>query len=224
MDSLIQDIFNDQGWTAYLFVLTAIIGILRFKKFKSFPIRCFIIYFAYFAFNDFLSLAYGRRWSPNGYNSILYNISYIITFATLLYVFYVYIENKLFRYFIKLMTVLYVLLVGMDLWILKIDYFAGYQIWPYIVGGATIIVCTLFYFYETMNSEKLIALERQLIFWIAIGYFFYFLAKVPSVINKNIYVVDSNSQYLSTINNIMTTVLCISLIIGFIWSHPQDQS
>ena len=110
------------------------------------------------------------------------------------------------------------------MFVIKIDYFAGYQVWTYITGGAAMLFCILFYFYETMNSEKLIALERRLIFWIALGYFFYFLAKVPSVVNKNIYVVDPENEFLFIINTIMTTILCISLIIGFIWSRPQDRN
>lgn len=224
MDSLLHDIFSAQSWVSYLFLLTAVIGLVQFKKFKSLSIRVFIISFAYCAVNDFMALPYGRRWSPNEFNSILYNISYIITFLSLFYVFYSHIENKLFRRFISLMTLVYVVSVFIELLVLEIDYFAGYQIMAYIAGGVSMLIFILFYFYEAINSEKSIALERRFIFWVALGYFFYFLAKVPFVVNKDFYVNNPAYQYLFTINSVMTIILCISLIIGFIWSRPQDRS
>jgi len=221
MEDIFDNIVRSQGFTNYLFLFTAIVGVIQFKKFKEISIRCFIIAFAYLALSDYLSLFYGRT-VGGGSNSIVFNISYIVSFTALFYVFHAHIENKYFRAFIKIMFGVYVLLVFIDIFFLKIDYNIEYQAWPYVIGGITVLLSVLFYFYEVLNSEKLIALERNMIFWIAFGHFFYFLAKVPLVVRKNLYVSDSSYHpLLITLNEVMTMILCVSLIIGFLWSRPR---
>ena len=221
MEELLDNIFRSQGWASYLFLFAAIMGLTQFRRFKTFSSRLFILAFAYCAVSDFLSLLYGRTWGE-GYNSIVFNISYVVTFATLFYFFYTHLKSQRFRFFIKVMFGVYILLVAMDLFFLNLNYHEEYQIWPYVVGGTTVLISILFYFYEVMNSEKLVALERNLIFWISVGYFFYFLAKVPFVVKKNLYITDSDYYYMFKLNDIMTVILCTSLIIGFLWSRNQD--
>ena len=221
MEELLDNIFRSQGWASYLFLFTAIVGLTQVRRIKAFSLRLFIFAFAYCAVSDFLSLLYGRTWG-GGNNSIVYNISYVVTFATLFYIFHSYIKSQRFRYFIIVMFGVYFLLVVVDLFYLNLNYHEDFQIWPYVVGGTTVLISILFYFYEVMNSKKMIALERNFIFWICVGYFFYFLAKVPFVVKKNIYIADSDYYYMFKLNDIMTIILCASLIIGFLWSRNQD--
>ncbi|MBL4662586.1 MAG: hypothetical protein JKY22_03280 [Flavobacteriaceae bacterium] len=223
MEIILDNIFRGQLWTNYLFLLTGIVGLCQYKKFRILSLRLFILAFAYFALSDFLSLFYGRTWG-GGSNALIFNISYIISFASLFYIFHSHISSRRFQLFIKYMFGVYILLVFVDLLFLNFDYHKEYQVWPYVVGGITVLISVLFYFYEVLNSEKLVALERNFIFWVGVGYFFYFLAKVPFVVKKNVYTNNPEYLYMFELNIIMTIILRISLIIGFLWSRNQEKS
>lgn len=223
MIEILSDIFRGQHFVSYLQLFTAFIGVLYYKKFKNSPVKYFIWAFVYFACNEFFARFYGRNLG-NGVNAIVYNIYYIVSFSVLLYVFYTDIKNKRFKFFLKLMYGVYIIFILMDLLVFGIDYHTKYQVWPYIIAGITILISILFYFYEALNSDRVVQLDRNLVFWIGIGYFFYYLAMVPFKVSKNFYANNQEFYYLFKLPIIMTTVLNVSLIIGFLWSRTEQQN
>ncbi|GAB5400068.1 MAG: hypothetical protein Aureis2KO_16530 [Aureisphaera sp.] len=223
MTELLSDIFRGVHFISYLQLLTACIGILNYKKFKKSPFKYFIWAFVYFACNEFFATFYGRRLGE-GYNAIVYNTYYTVSFSVLLYIFHTQITHRFFQRFIVLMFGVYLGLILWDVLVLDIDYHLKYQIWPYIIAGITILICILFYFYEALNSENVIKLDRNLMFWIGIGYFFYYLAMVPFKVSKNFYATSQEFYYLFKLPIIMTTVLNVSLIIGFLWSRTEQRN
>ncbi|MDC8004903.1 hypothetical protein POV27_12645 [Aureisphaera galaxeae] len=223
MIDMISDIFRGMHMISYLQIITALIGVLNYRKFKDSPVKYFIWAFVYFACNEFFATFYGRVLAE-GYNAIVYNIYYFVSFSILGYLFYTSIKNRRFKLFLKLMYAVYIALILIDVFVLKTDYHTKYQVWPYIIAGITILVCILFFFYEALNSESVVKLDRNLMFWIGIGYFFYYLAMVPFKVSKNFYAINREFYYLFKLPIIMTTVLNISLIIGFLWSRTQQQN
>ncbi len=223
MTDILSDIFRGVRFISYLQLVTAIIGVLNYKKFKNSPLKYFIWAFVYFACNEFFATFYGRRIGI-GYNAIVYNVYYTVSFSVLMYLFYTSIKHQGFKRFLALMYGLYLVLILADILFFNIDYHVKYQVWPYIIAGITVLICILFFFYEALNSESVVKLDRNLMFWIGIGYFFYYLAMVPFKVSKNFYATNQEFSYLFKLPVIMTTVLNVSLIIGFLWSRTEQQN
>jgi hypothetical protein len=104
------------------------------------------------------------------------------------------------------------------------DYHQSSQIYPYILAGIGVLICIMYYFYEVLGSEKIVHVHRRLIFWICIGYFFYYLAIVPIKLSQNTIKTSEDFNLLQDLFKIMTVVLNVSLIIGFLWSQEEKKS
>ena len=204
----------------YIPLLTVFFGLLFYKKFKLKLVKLFLILFTYSYLNDLLGyfLKYNVKVSSN---LILYNIQYIFNFIFLFWLYHSIIKSNIFKKLIFLFFILYLLSSFYEVLFLKRDYFNEFQTIPYIIGGVCILITVLFYFFEVFNSDEIIIIDKKIVFWISIAYFFYYLALVPLKVQQNFYAITSDYKYLLNIRIIATFLMNLFLIIGFIWSKEE---
>ena len=65
--------------------------------------------------------------------------------------------------------------------------------------------------------------ERNMVFWIATAYFFYLLAYVPLKVEQNYYANSVRMASLFDVYFIMTLIMNLFLIIGFVWSSLWEE-
>ena len=206
----------------YIHLITAFVGLFFYKKFKNSFYKYFIWLLFYTLISEIVAQLYGT-YVHRGYNQIIVNIFNTINFLFLFRLFYEFAEKRVFKKFISVIVGLYLLTLLYEVLILNLNYHENAQVIPFMVGGLGVLVCVLFYFYQILNSSKLIHVNRELIFWISAGYFLYFLAYIPFKIKQNYFSQLDDYAYLFKILILGGVIKSILLVIGFIWSKEKQE-
>ncbi len=94
--------------------------------------------------------------------------------------------------------------------------FEKFTSYNFCIGSVIMCVIICMYVIETMKSDQIIDLKKNLLFWVSIGLFFYYLMNIPMMAAFN-YLVESNSNTLRMIyKNISYVVLYIQYILFII--------
>jgi len=204
----------------YIQLAPILVWLFYRKKFKNSFLKYFIWLLVYVFFNEILADLYGR-YIHEGYNQIFMNIFNIIHFLFLFRLFYEFAKHSYSKKIILFFVGSYIITLIIELFVLKVDYQLKTQSIPFMVGGLGILICVLLYFYQTLNSEKLIQVHRDLMFWICSAYFIYYLSYMPFKIKQNYFAELDDYRYLFKILIIATFIKSVLLIIGFIWSKEK---
>ncbi len=90
----------------------------------------------------------------------------------------------------------------------------------FCIGSGIMCVIICMYVIETMKSDLIIDLKKNLLFWVSIGLFFYYLMNIPVMAGFN-HLVESDSITLRIVYKVITYVVLyiqyILFIIGAIW-------
>ncbi len=201
-------------------IITAIVAFSQLYKFKNSYLKYAVFLICYMALNDSILTLYNIFFKVS-YNFIFYNIYFVVNFITLFYLFKKSLKNSLIVKGINVVILIYCLLIPVDVFVLKINYLNQTQVVPYVFGGVVIIFLILNFFLETISSDEIIKIDKKIMFWISIAFFFYYLAFVPFKLSQNFYVNSRPHIYLFQIRIIATVLMNLTLIFGFLWSKKE---
>jgi hypothetical protein len=220
-----KEFLNEYLIDNYLIIqlIPVLVGLFYYKKFKNSFYKYFIWLLVYVFIQEYIALFYGT-YVDIGNNSIIMNIFNIINFLFLFRLFYEFAEQHIFKKTIIFFVTSYVVALLYEIVFVKIDYHTKTQVIPFMIGGLGILICVLLYFYQILNSDKLIRVHRDFMFWVCTGYFIYYLAYVPFKIKQNYFAQLDDYTYLFKILIIATFIKGVLLIIGFIWSKKKEVS
>ncbi|WP_024772282.1 hypothetical protein [Aquimarina macrocephali] len=199
--------------------ISAIVAILFFFKYKNTQLKYFAFILIYVALNELLG-GYLRD-SGISYNYIIYNIYNIITFSYFFLLYRNHLKKKLYKKTVMAFFVIYLLAVLIN------GFYQNYlnqaQTTPYILASVFLIVSIIFYFIEILNSQKVLYVNKNLLFWISIGLFLYYIGIIPFRIITNSFASADSHNYLFLIKFILVVVMNSCFIIGFIWSNKKQE-
>ena len=208
----------------FIQLITLVVVLFKVKKFKNSVEACFIYLFAYAVFNEFAATYYGLYlFSEVTPNNIFYNVYGFVSFLVLFYIYHQKINSQLFRKLIVLSVVIYIVLILFEVVYKELNYLRNSQVVPFVFAGIMILVCILFYFYEVFISERVIHLDRTMIFWVSIGFFLYYLTIIPFKIDQNFYATDKRYRFLFELSQIRAVIFNVSFLIGVLWSRPNRE-
>lgn len=199
-------------------LITALIGSIYYYKYKNTFLKYFLIFLWYIAINDII----GYILNNNSFEvAWLYNIYYLIVFNYLIFLFRNYLSNKRHKKWIIILIILYNLSVLINSFFE--NYFDEFSIMPYIIGASFVIISIILYYVDILNSEKVLYVNKNLLFWISIGVLIYYSGNIPFRIVRNYggELVDASIQFL--VLCILTIVMNLCFIISFIWSNKKQQ-
>ncbi len=197
----------------YLELITAIIGAIYYYKYKNSSLKWFLFLLFYIAFNDFLGL-FMRVYLGIKHNAILYNIMYIINFTILYYVYKTHIKNNTSKKVITYFLYLYLLSVIINGF--YVNYLMKAQSIPFIIGSLFLIISIIIYFVEILNSEEILFIKKNLLFYISVGLLLYYTSSIPFRIVQDYYTTNFNILY--GIKFCFVIIMNLFFIYGFIWS------
>lgn len=206
----------------YIQTITVLVSLFCYKKFKTSYYKYFIWLLVYILANEVVALFYGS-YIDYGVNQIFYNLYNVINFSFLFWLFYKLSWDNFFKIFVKIVALLYVSSLILEIFYLKVNYYQKPQIIPFIIGGVGILFCVLVFFFQILNSNKIIFIHKKLIFWICSGYFIYYLSYLPLKVKQNYFAEIDGYHYLFNILIVGTFIKNILLIIGFIWSTEKEK-
>ncbi len=200
--------------------ISAIVAILFFSKYKNTQLKYFAFILTYVALNELLG-GYLRDSGVLSNNYIIYNIYNVITFSYFFLLYRNHLEKKIYKKIVMAFFVIYLLAVLIN------GFFQNYltqnQVVPYILAAVFLIVSIIFYFIEILNSQKVLYVNKNLLFWISIGLFLYYIGIIPFRIITNSFASADSHNYLFLIKFILVAVMNSCFIIGFIWSNKKQE-
>ena len=203
----------------YIELLVAIIGTLYFYKYKHEFLKYFLIILWYTAFNEFFGFLLGRMGFSTNY--IIYNIFHFINFSFLFLLFNSCLKIKSHKKWTKLFLAIYVLSFFINMFFQ--NYLYQIQTIPYLIASVFLITSIVFYFSEILNTNEVLFIKTNLMFWISVGYLLYLAGNIPIRVVRNYLFELVDLQNVLEISSILSIVMNFCFILGFIWGEKDKR-
>jgi len=217
-------------------ILAAVTGILLFKKYKLTAAKFFIYFLVFLLIGDsfnfytrliknhgILSFLEGTVFEKNYWWSTIYwKIGAILFFVF----FYIKIlKTVLFRKILKYSGFVF-LIISVTTIIINWEHFFS-RFFPIIsiMGAVIIFMCTVFYFMEVLQDERILAFYKSINFYISSAIFIWWLIITP-IVFYDIYgeyrdiVYINLRRYIYLFANIL---MYLTFTFALIWCKPQNE-
>ncbi len=211
-----------QNSLRYLELLSAIVGTLMLYKYKHTYLKYFLMLLWYTVLNEFLGEFVADYQKTNDLpinNLIIFNIYNTINFVVLLLLYKHYIQSKAFKKWIVGFIITY--LISLIVFGFYENYLVISQSAAYIVGASFLVITIAYYFIEIFNSDKILSIQKSLLFWISIGLLLFHIGSIPFAVVRNYYAFIPDLRYMFYAKFILIAILYSLYIIGFIWSDKE---
>lgn len=178
--------------TSSIEFLAAVTGILLYKKYKFTAAKYFIYFLVYLSICDFLA-RYVHFIKGEGFLNFLQETVFIRNFwwstlfwkigAILFFVFYYLkiLKTNIFKTVIKFAGIIFFVFSIIYIIFNWDDYFVRSFPIISILGAVIIFSCTVFYFIEILQSDKILSFYKSLNFYISFAIFIWWLIITPLV-------------------------------------------
>jgi len=217
-------------------ILAAVTGLVLYNKYKQTAAKYFIWFLVYLSVCDFigsyvhyikndgfLNFLEGTVFIRNFWWSTLYWKIGAILFFSFYYYYYILTYEKFRRivkysgYFFLAFSIVYILF-NWD------DYFVQFFPIISILGAIIVFLCTIFYFFETLESDKILTFYKSINFYISAAIFIWWLIITPLVfydIYNSHY--DWNFIFLKWQIYLFANILMYSTFtFALIWCKPEN--
>ncbi len=160
-----------------------------------------------------------NMWIYNGY----INIEYLF----FLWLFYHYIENKFYKKLIIIGSAVYEIYFIISLLFLTKN-LNTMQTYPFTFAQILIIIVLFIFLLQMLSSDKILHIQKFLVFWVALGLLFYYIVPLPLNVSENLLYKNNLSRemifFLRQIQYIANTLLYTLITYGYIWSSKTYTS
>lgn len=203
----------------YIELLTAIVGTVFLYKYKHTFLKYFLIILWYTAINEFIGLLIVKYEYAS--NIIIYNIYHLINFSFIFLLFRKYVNKKKNKNRIRIFSILYLISFFVNMFFE--NYFYEVQTVPFFVASVLIIISIMYYYSEILNTNEVLYVKKKMVFWISVGYLLYLSGNFPIRIVRNYFTKTLDVEYIVEVGSVLSIVMNICFIIGFIWSEENKQ-
>lgn len=202
-----------------IYAISILVGLFSYKKLSHNKYLKYFIYFLiYTFFSEVVGLYLGRYLVVP--NNIVYNTWQIVNFLFFSFFFLSRITGKKKRLFIKLLVFIFITVTLINV------IFFGHYVKHLLLNNAIfakflVVILTITYFIEVLESDDVLNIKNSLFFWIALGEFLYNLGFLPAFALFKFITVFGMFQYITFILNI---IMHSCYITGFIISKKEYNS
>lgn len=210
---------NFKFWSdflTYFQIITVVILFFFNKKFKDAPVlKYFVFALAIQVLVDFGAKYYHEITNNN--NWIIYNCLIVFIFVYQYILYRVYIKSPLVKKVVLGLFVIYFTMFLCEIVVIRIDIFSSILTTSFLIGKIGVLFCVFYYFFEILKDNRIVKIDRSLMFWINISFF------IDIIINSTmlISIFDINIKYslaITLIRFLGLFIYYVILIIGFAWS------
>lgn len=220
-------------------ILAAVTGLCLYAKYKFTPAKYFIWFLVYVVFienigsyprilsiyeslshyNDMIqgTIFQTNRW----WYTIFWSIGSILFFS---FYYYKILINRLNKDILKISTILFVICTLVIILNNGMRFFNTVLPSISVLGFIIIIECVVFYFIETLNSDKILNFYKSLNFYISAVILIFWLVKTPLSFYE-IYYRKIDMDYVNlrgNINLFIISFMYLTYTIGLIVSYPES--
>jgi hypothetical protein len=200
-------------------VITAVVATLFYPKYKNTQAKYIVVLLWYTALNDIIAGIYSSEVSI--YNAPFYNIFQIIFTIYYLSLYKSVVESLKFKKFISYFILIY--LFSFIVALFTDDFSKFHLSLSYITGSILIVTSIILYFSEILNSDKIIRINKMLMFWISIALLTCLLPDIPFDVIRRYYEKSPTIPYIYVVTFVLIITFNLILISGFIWSEKQQK-
>ena len=207
-------------------LFAAVFSLIYYKKYKNSSLKLLAFYLVYMVANEFSAWFYVYYYRyvnhlENVNNLVLFNIYSIITAYVFLYIYYKSIYSIAGKRVIIAMGVIYGIASLVNCYYHSFIY--EMTDLPDIILSFIIVISVIIYLYEILKSDKIIIINRLLLFWISIALLMYYLPIVPFQVVAKFYRYGKAVPQFYLINSILASIYYLIFILGFIWSGKNQK-
>jgi len=214
--------FSIKDITLYLEIIAAIVGSIYFYKYKNSYLKYFLILLWYVVANELIGKYIADIKGEN--NPIYFNIYLFVNFIFLFSLYGHFLKRKLYKKIIFYFGIIYGILFIVN-GIFFENYWIDLVFIPFIIGSCFLIISIIFYFIEIMNSENVLLIKQNLLFWISVGVLLFNIGIIPWLIFRKFFfqTYEDNFEWMNILSLSLNLILNISYIIGFICSYKVEK-
>ncbi|SRX55264.1 hypothetical protein AEQU1_02286 [Aequorivita sp. CIP111184] len=171
-----------------------------------------------------IATEYGGYFTKYDYlviNQVIFNIYYLIHFLFFFYVFMEIIDDKRFKKYIKIGIGIFLIIFLSDLIFTNIyeNSFAR----TYIAGAGILVLCIILYYINILQSSLVLVIKNDLLFWVSVGLFLFYIGYIPIKIIKTwFYKPDNFFELLILIQSSLVTIMYLFFLTGFLWMKKRS--
>ncbi|TXE11736.1 hypothetical protein FUA26_06615 [Seonamhaeicola algicola] len=217
--------------------IAALTGVFLFSKYKHLTIKYFIFFLIALTICDilnwypllvrsktFLSFLKGTLLEKSyWWSTLFWNIGAIIFFA---FYYNKILTNKKFKSILKYSTILFLLFsVSYILFNFK-AFFKQYLPWISILGAIIVFLCSVFYFIETLLSDRILTFYKSMNFYISAAIFIWWLIITP-IVFFDIYMSHRDMVYIGIrrlIYILSNIIMYSTFTFALIFCKPEDKT
>ncbi len=196
-----------------------VVAVLKYPLYKKTPLVFFPIVLLFTIVAEF-----SGRYVRDVYelpNAIIYNIYYIFYFSLLIYIFMKVIDVEKFKNYIKIGIGVYWLFYLGD-WLFTNFMEIGFMI-SYFVGAGVLVFAIILYYISILQSSLVLVVKNDLLFWVSVGLFLFFIGYVPIKIIRTMFYEASNFfELLMVIQLSLIVVMYLFFLTGFLWMKKRS--
>lgn len=161
-----------------IYLITIVIGLINFKKFKHNTYLKLFFYFLIYSFISEISGAYVGRVLVEK-NNFIYNTWNIFNLAVTSIVFLSKIKKPIKRKIVISLLTFFALFTFINI-IFYSNYYHELLLYNILLAKLIIVFVLILYFSEVLVSNEILYVKYTLFYWIALGIFLYNLTFLPS--------------------------------------------
>lgn len=203
-----------------LYVIVFVIAIYKFPLYKETPLRFIPFILLFTIVTEFLGKYIKDEYRDVISNIVIFNVYYLLYFSFFFYVFMKVIEEKKFILYIKICIGVFWVFYLSDLALT--DIFTESFTRSYITGAGGLIFCIILYYISILQSSLVLVIKNDLLFWISVGLFLFYIGYIPIKIIKSwYYQYDNFFQLLLIIQFSLIIVMYSFFLMGFLWMKKR---
>ena len=233
MNEFLLEYYNNITFTVEF--LAAVTGLSLYKKYKFTVAKFFIWFLVYLTICDFIG-SYVRYINNNGILSFLKgtilekNYWWSTLFwkigAILFFIFYYrkILKTKVFRDIIKYSGIVFLIISVTHILMNWNLFFSRFFPIISIMGAVIIFMCTAFYFFEVLQTDKILTFYKSINFYISAAIFIWWLIITP-IVFYDVYGENRDIVYIHLRRHIYlfaNILMYLTFTFALIWCKPEN--
>lgn len=196
-------------------IVVGIVALIYYYKYQNSFLKYFVFFIWYAIFNEFVGKYYTNYIDRN--NTVIFNIYRVVEFSFYLLLYKNSLKNINYKRVISLLLIIYYISVFINCFYENFVY--DYFIKTYIIGAFFVVVSIVLYFTEILNSDKIVYINKSLLFWFSVALLVNYLPNIPFKVVTKYYVNSPTIPYIYLASYSLSFISFLLLIYGFICSN-----
>lgn len=197
-----------------LLIVTFVIGLFNYKKYKNTYAKYFLFFLAYGLLTEFLGYFYAVLFRKP--NHIFFNIYTLVQYFFFFWLLSKYFKNALNKKAVKIFTILVSLAFIINSLFFQ-SIFKVSQSYFFLFGDTLFIIAIILFFIEILNGDAILKIRNLLIFWAVAGALLFELGYIPVYLTYK-YINYVNGPTYGYIILFLNIISCSCYSFGFIAS------